>query len=298
MYCLRKILLPHWHAYVQRKTLEECKDPARVSIHDRNLKDIREAQQKEAQILAKEAERLAKAKRAEELRRKQVVREESHRKKHGVGKGLGGDGSDGDGDVDHVDIDEVRNRQQEKLKEKNAKQSTTQEQAAKKKESKPRSVPRTLAGTRAITNTTTTTATDDDSDDWDKVRNDKDDEFRESLAKDQAKEESKVLRLKRRQEALEKLDPEPTTKLEDTVLIAFKLPRKCKETRISRRFSKNSRINQLFYFLSSTGHLDKVREWRLISAVGAQQFPSDGEATLEELGLSPRGLVIVVDVDC
>merc|ERR1719223_927095 len=78
MYCLRKILLPHWHAYVQRKTLEECKDPARVSIHDRNLKDIREAQQKEA-------ERLAKAKRAEELRRKQVVREESHRKKHGVG---------------------------------------------------------------------------------------------------------------------------------------------------------------------------------------------------------------------
>ena len=294
---LKKILLPHWYAYLQRKTLQECKDPARVSVLNRNLKGIREVQQRDVMTRAKEAERLAKAKRAEELRRKQVVREEGYMKKHCVGQRLGGSQrtatTDGvDVGID-IDIDEARDRQQcEQLK------LSTEEAEKQKKVKKRRINKNTCSMSSTSTSTNRARPHAQVGDDWDELRNEQDEEFRESLAADQAKEDVKTLRLQRRQDALAKLNPEPASDLDDTVLIAFKLPRKCKKGRILRRFSKHSKVDQLAYFLTTTGHLDKVREWRLMSAVGAQQFPSDGHATLEELGLSPRGLVMVVDVDC
>mmetsp|Transcript_36540 Transcript_36540/g.53614 ORF Transcript_36540/g.53614 Transcript_36540/m.53614 type:complete len:416 (-) Transcript_36540:278-1525(-) len=118
----------------------------------------------------------------------------------------------------------------------------------------------------------------------------------EESIKSQELEEQKRMEYKK-QDSLNQLDAEPSISDDGVVTIAFKLPRSL--GRITRRFAPNAKSDQMHFFLIQRAELADVGEWRLCNVVGGKEIVLGGDQkTLEELGLAPRGLVIVREVDC
>eukprot|EP00592_Proboscia_alata_P011743 CAMPEP_0194391422 /NCGR_PEP_ID=MMETSP0174-20130528/115528_1 /TAXON_ID=216777 /ORGANISM="Proboscia alata, Strain PI-D3" /LENGTH=385 /DNA_ID=CAMNT_0039185727 /DNA_START=680 /DNA_END=1837 /DNA_ORIENTATION=+ len=134
------------------------------------------------------------------------------------------------------------------------------------------------------------------------------------------------------------LPPPPESSDNDVATVAFRLPRNCctgkgskQQQRVIRRFGAQDSVLQLFYFLSLANDMAKCStNWSLRSVLGGKilfrtkknecsessddrqiileprkngTFPMLGHnifktTTLKELGLYPRGLVIIHDEDC
>ena len=109
------------------------------------------------------------------------------------------------------------------------------------------------------------------------------------------KEETQRIEEMKLQTAIQQLEMEPPEGSADVATIAFKLPSRCQKSRITRRFSANARCEQMIFFLSSCHDLDNVENWKLVEVVGGEEVPLN--RTLEELSLTPRGLLIVKDLD-
>lgn len=141
-------------------------------------------------------------------------------------------------------------------------------------------------------------------------------EYEESLANDKIKEFEKkqAIEMKRAQEEREKteeeekksqeemkrnaaflkLQPEPVN-CEDAATIAFRLPSKCICSRITRKFERTAKAEQLILYLQSCDELCGITNWSLHEVVGQRDIlPSQ---TLLNLNLVPRGVVVVKDLD-
>jgi len=141
-------------------------------------------------------------------------------------------------------------------------------------------------------------------------------EYEESLANDKVKEfeRKQAIEMKRAQEerenieeeekksqeertrnaALLKLQPEPVNS-EDPATIAFRLPSKCSCSRITRKFERTAKAEQLILYLQSCDELRGITNWSLHEVVGQRDIlPSQ---TLLNLNLVPRGVVVVKDLD-
>jgi hypothetical protein len=88
------------------------------------------------------------------------------------------------------------------------------------------------------------------------------------------------------------LEPEPPES-ENTATIAFRLPSQCSTTRLIRRFHTTACADQLTTFLKSCEQLASVRKWTLRNVIGGSEIlPTQ---SLRDLGLVPRGMVVVWD---
>lgn len=88
------------------------------------------------------------------------------------------------------------------------------------------------------------------------------------------------------------LEPEPPES-ENTATIAFRLPSRCSTARLIRRFHKTASADQLTTFLKSCEQLASVRKWSLRTVIGGSEIlPTQ---SLKDLGLIPRGIVVVWD---
>ena len=111
-----------------------------------------------------------------------------------------------------------------------------------------------------------------------------------------------------RDEAARALEPEPDSepKLKpdgDTdggagqiATVAFRLPSSCQAARgrLERRFRYGSSVGQLFAYLRTRKELDGIT-WSLRSMVGGEIFVENSVQTVEDMGLVPRGVVVVKD---
>jgi hypothetical protein len=88
------------------------------------------------------------------------------------------------------------------------------------------------------------------------------------------------------------LEPEPPES-ENTATIAFRLPSHCSMPRLVRRFHATACADQLTTFLKSSEQLASVRKWTLRTVIGGSEIvPTQ---SLKDLGLVPRGMVVVWD---
>ena len=134
--------------------------------------------------------------------------------------------------------------------------------------------------------------------DWSETRKEQDKEFEDSLSEDKIREEAKLAKERKKLEATSKLESEPSSNEKSCITIAFKLPRRCKTSRLSRRFSTSAKADQLFNFLLASDELNKIKNWHLqLGFMGSANsiYRKDGDKFLSDYGLSPRGLIIVVD---
>lgn len=151
------------------------------------------------------------------------------------------------------------------------------------------------------------------------VVSDQDAEYYESLRKDQAKdrakreeaerireeedlrrviEESTRLAEKERElltvgEVLDhqkRLVPEPPEG-PNTATIAFRMPSECSIPRLVRRFPVSACADQLISFLKTREELTAIPKWSLRNVVGGTEILPT--TTLQDLGLAPRGMVVV-----
>ena len=83
------------------------------------------------------------------------------------------------------------------------------------------------------------------------------------------------------------------------VEVAFRLPAACDKSRVSRRFSPVAAVSQLYCFLRTCDEMDDVQRWVLCTQAGMKEVPEHDERYLEhpDLGLTPRGVIIVKDLD-
>ncbi|KAI2511010.1 hypothetical protein MHU86_3322 [Fragilaria crotonensis] len=148
---------------------------------------------------------------------------------------------------------------------------------------------------------------------------DQDAEYYESLRKDQAKEQAKhdeEVRIREEEDmrrAIEEsvtlakeekerstirevldhqkqLEPEPPEG-PDIATIAFRLPSECSIPRLERRFPVSARADQLISFLKSRVELTAIPKWTLRKVVGGTEILPT--TALKDLGLAPRGIVVV-----
>ena len=135
---------------------------------------------------------------------------------------------------------------------------------------------------------------------------------RERLEKEDAlkaeEEKERKRRDRMRDEAARALEPEPDSepKLKpdgDTdggagqiATVAFRLPSSCQAARgrLERRFRYGSSVGQLFAYLRTRKELDGIT-WSLRSMVGGEIFVENSVQTVEDMGLVPRGVVVVKD---
>lgn len=149
------------------------------------------------------------------------------------------------------------------------------------------------------------------------VKISQDEEYYESLRLDQEKERKRkqkemeqraLIEIKQKREEEEELAkqnrvldnktnllPEPPETTSQVVTIAFRLPTKCPKPRLVRRFLKTSSVDQMFFFLNSSEEMLTVPRWKLFPIVGGVEISQGGENLIQDLGLGPRGLVIVRD---
>mmetsp|Transcript_19528 Transcript_19528/g.25290 ORF Transcript_19528/g.25290 Transcript_19528/m.25290 type:complete len:315 (-) Transcript_19528:23-967(-) len=277
-YYAKKTISPYYDDYRRKKTIEKCNDPVRVNALNEQLGAIRENQQVDHIVKAKVAALEAREKKIEQLKRKQVKDprfykngKDGHKLGASKKKTLSEVFEDVEGDRKEVKNDEQM--EDEKIKQiaespKNDQLNTVLQQIQ----------------TESVA----------DSESWRKVRAQQDKEYLESEAKDRAKEEERqkvVL-------AREKLEPEPNHSNVDCVHIAFRLPRRCSSSRIERRFNKYSLGEQLRYFVTTRTEMSRLKNWSLtLGFVSNGNDKFDERKTLAELGLSPRGLIVVIDED-
>lgn len=79
--------------------------------------------------------------------------------------------------------------------------------------------------------------------------------------------------------------------------VAFRLPAGCGKSRVVRRFSPTASVSQLYYYLRTCDEMDNIKRWVLCTQAGMEEVKEDDERFLETLGLAPRGLIIVKDLD-
>jgi hypothetical protein len=148
---------------------------------------------------------------------------------------------------------------------------------------------------------------------------DQDAEYYESLRKDQAKERAKrdeEVRIREEDDlrrAMEEsarlaeeetersalrefldhqkqLEPEPPEG-PNTATIAFRLPSECSIPRLVRRFPVSACADQLISYLKSRVELAAIPKWTLRKVVGGTEILQS--TALKDLGLAPRGIVVV-----
>ena len=151
------------------------------------------------------------------------------------------------------------------------------------------------------------------------LKEEQDNEYYESLIKDEAKErkqkqieldekqhlEEKIKKTKddqiakqyRKQMNNKQLSSEPPENTPNTVLLAFRLPRICKTTRVSRRFHVTSKVDQIFFFLNGHEEMSTVKRWKLFKVFGGQEISKFCNETLKNLGLSSKEVLVVRDED-
>jgi hypothetical protein len=100
-------------------------------------------------------------------------------------------------------------------------------------------------------------------------------------------------RERERQYYTEQLQPEPTDTSFATV--AFRLPTRCSKNRIERKFRDDAGADQLMAFLHGCEELQDIDKWSLWEVVGGKHIEAD--KLLRDLGLVPRGIVVVRDDD-
>lgn len=290
---LKRMLLPYWVRYQQEKSLKECYAVDRVHAFENSLKDARQNQQVECSAVAREAQILKKAKKMEELKRKSVATKTK-------GNKLGG--------KTNTDIAQARESQQQDLDSiarieseiinqenthvdnelKNMDQNRSKVQSENQKQVS-QILPTPNYGSNEEMNS---------NHDWSETRKEQDKEFEDSLSEDKIREEAKLAKERKKLEATSKLESEPSSNEKSCITIAFKLPRRCKTSRLSRRFSTSAKADQLFYFLLASDELNKIKNWHLqLGFMGSANsiYRKDGDKFLSDYGLSPRGLIIVVD---
>ena len=290
---LKRTLQPHWIRYKQEQSLKNCNNSARVEAFEKLVKDVRLNQQIECATVAREAQLLKKAKKLEELKKKRIVLDQK-------GTKLGG--------CKESKISQIRENQQNNFESsmKLVPECFVIKDADSKKEPKQSNdksrihLERRKHQNSTISVTQNTTCEDvlNSKNSRSKIREEQDLEYEKSLAVDRQREEAKRLKDEQKQEAISRLEPEPNCTDEDYILVAFKLPRKCKTSRLSRRFSKSAKMDQLFYFLRASDELDKIKHWHLkvgLTSNGSIIDINDGSKYISQFGLSPRGLILVVD---
>ena len=118
-----------------------------------------------------------------------------------------------------------------------------------------------------------------------------------------AAEEERERRRREKEEARRQLEEEPPKGMGPRyeTEVAFRLPASCGgkgRSRVVRRFSPTASVSQLYCFLRTCDEMDGVRRWVLcLTQSGMEEVAEDDERYLEALGLAPRGLVIVKDMD-
>lgn len=166
------------------------------------------------------------------------------------------------------------------------------------------------------------------------VLNEQDREYHDSLAEDQRKQrereeeeqmkriaeegrkmeeeraarEEKKERERARAEALGGLEDEPDENDPDAATVAFRMPTKCTDRRVVRRFRRTDEALQLVRFLRGecADKLGEVESWTLREVIGGGKIgggdkegdEDGGEKTIDDLGLFPRGVVVVRDEGC
>jgi len=127
------------------------------------------------------------------------------------------------------------------------------------------------------------------------------------LEEERAAREEKREREKQKAKALDGLGDEPPGDDPDVATVAFRMPAKCKDRRVVRRFRRNDNAGQLVRFLQAkcAEKLGEVEKWTLREVMGGGKIGerdsrnNDGlEKTVEDLGLYPRGVVVVRDEGC
>ena len=97
-------------------------------------------------------------------------------------------------------------------------------------------------------------------------------------------------------EAQAELKPEPKEGVPNVATIAFRLPTRCTKSRLNRRFCCQDNVTQLMLFLKSCEELRCIESWKLYQVVHGHKEVSVNQ-TIDDLGLYPRGILIVKDLD-
>lgn len=289
-------MTPYWLTYKQKQSLQECNDEKRLEEHQQRLKEIRYNQQVSNSTAAREAKILNEQKRVEELRRKHDALNSNNKNE----RKLGGNGS--------LELSQVRDAQQDELNANNSLQSSNISTVSVDGDNEG-ALHRKKLHNQNVNKSNSDKLVDDSLSDeedvrkihpnWRDLRSKQDKEYEESLLKDKAKESEKIKREERIKIAMQKLQAEPNISDPGTATIAFKCPRNCVKSRLLRRFQKTAKVSQLFYFLSTIRELDYIQKKQLKLWFSGEcvdlTLSDDGNKSLEEIGLFPRGMVIVVD---
>jgi hypothetical protein len=130
-----------------------------------------------------------------------------------------------------------------------------------------------------------------------RLQQEKDEREKDEKA-DQAEREEEE-RHQRQEQATQALEEEPPTSDTTAVTVAFKLPRRCAPQRLIRRFSSKATAEQLHLYLQSRSddELKGIDKWQLRQVVGHTEIPTHSTSSLNELGLVPRGLLVVKEIE-
>lgn len=301
-----KVVRPLYHDYKKKCLWKEVTDPKRVDAMNKGRKQAIIKAQTEQKLKSHEFFMKQKEKEAE---RRRLLAEQVQIRHRGGNKLGAAVGSSSSSSSRGAEIETIRTTQQEyqtqvsiekKLEEDERKQKEENVKKLKKnaeiEERRRHRLARPTVGhlQYAVVPAVAEMPTDS------QIIQEQNARYEESLRRDQEKD----LIRKQFQDALEMLQDEPDDG--DVVYIIFRLPRRCKDERVTRRFKPLDSIDQILYFLRTCDQLSKIKNWmvkdplnrdREIITSSYDTNATSTVSTILDLGLGTRGLLHVIDLD-